>query len=374
MKLKIERSVLLKSLGHIQSVVEKRNTIPILSNVLLESDGGALNLAATDLDLAISERVVAECSESGGITAPAHTLYDIVRKLPDGSQVELSYDPDSDRLTISAGRSRFTLSCLPKEDFPVMTEGDLPHSFQVPSANLKRLIDKTRFAVSTEETRYYLNGIYLHVISDDGGAKVLRGVATDGHRLARFDMAQPEGLDDDMPGVIVPRKAVGELRKMIDEFEGDIEISLSETKIRLTFADVVLTSKLIDGTFPDYSRVIPEGNDKVMEVDSKKFAEAVDRVSTISTEKTRSIKLSLNEGNLRLSVNSPDQGTAKEGIEASYSADDMEIGFNSRYLLDILSQIEGDVTQVILADSTAPTILKDLTDDGALYVLMPMRV
>lgn len=373
MKLKIERSALLKSLGHIQSVVEKRNTIPILSNVLLESDGSALNLAATDLDLAISERVTAECSEPGGITAPAHTLYDIVRKLPDGSQVELSYDRDSDRLTISAGRSRFTLSCLPKEDFPVMTEGDLPHSFKVPAANLKRLIDKTRFAVSTEETRYYLNGIYLHVADDDDGAKVLRGVATDGHRLARFDMEQPEGLDD-MPGVIVPRKAVGELRKMVDEFEGDIEIALSETKIRLTFADVVLTSKLIDGTFPDYSRVIPEGNDKIMEIDSKKFAEAVDRVSTISTEKTRSIKLSLNEGNLRLSVNSPDQGTAKESVEASYSADDMEIGFNSRYLLDILSQIEGDVTQVILADSTAPTILKDLTDDGALYVLMPMRV
>jgi len=373
MKLKIERSALLKSLGHIQSVVEKRNTIPILSNVLLECDGGCLNMAATDLDLAISETVAAEISEPGGITASAHTLYDIVRKLPDGSQVELTYDTESQRLTISAGRSRFTLSCLPREDFPVMSEGDLPHVFAVPAANMKRLIDKTRFAVSTEETRYYLNGIYLHTSSDDDGNPVLRGVATDGHRLARFDMARPAGLDG-MPGVIVPRKAVGELRKLVDEFEGDITVSLSETKIRFTFADIVLTSKLIDGTFPDYSRVIPEGNDKIMEIDSKQFAEAVDRVSTISTEKTRSIKLSLSEGNLKLSVNSPDQGTAKEGVAATYSADEMDIGFNSRYLLDILGQIEGEVTQVILADSTAPTILRDLTDDGALYVLMPMRV
>ncbi|HEC00530.1 MAG: DNA polymerase III subunit beta [Alphaproteobacteria bacterium] len=373
MKLNIERSALLKSLGHIQSVVEKRNTIPILSNVLLDCEGGQLNMAATDLDLAISETVAAEVALAGGITAPAHTLYDIVRKLPDGSQVELAYDGDSERLTISAGRSRFTLSCLPREDFPVMSEGDLPHSFEAPAANLKRLIDKTRFAVSTEETRYYLNGIYLHVASDDDGGAVLRGVATDGHRLARFDMAQPEGLED-MPGVIVPRKAVGELRKLVDEYEGDIKVCLSETKIRFSFADIVLTSKLIDGTFPDYSRVIPEGNDKILEIGSGKFAEAVDRVSTISTEKTRSIKLSMSAGSLRLSVNSPDQGTAKEELEASYSAEDMEIGFNSRYLLDILSQIEGDLVQVVLADSTAPTILRDVTDDGALYVLMPMRV
>jgi len=373
MKLNIERSALLKSLGHIQSVVEKRNTIPILSNVLLECEGGQLNMAATDLDLAISEAVTAEIALPGGITAPAHTLYDIVRKLPDGAQVELAYDQDSQRLTISSARSRFTLSCLPREDFPVMSEGDLPHVFDVPAANLKRLIDKTRFAVSTEETRYYLNGIYLHTAEDDEGGAVLRGVATDGHRLARFDMEQPQGLSE-MPGVIVPRKAVGELRKLMDEFEGDVKISLSETKIRFTFADIVLTSKLIDGTFPDYSRVIPQGNDKIMEIDSKQFAEAVDRVSTISTEKTRSIKLSLSDSNLKLSVNSPDQGTAKEEVAASYTAGDMEIGFNSRYLLDILSQIEGDIAQLVLADSTAPTILKDLTDDGALYVLMPMRV
>jgi len=373
MKLTIERGTLLKSLGHIQSVVERRNTIPILSNVLLEAEDGRLNLAATDLDIAISEGIPVETEEAGGITAPAHTLYDIVRKLPEGSQVELYYDLDSGRLSISAGRSKFTLSCLPREDFPVMPEGELPVSFKVTSVNLKRLIDKTRFAVSTEETRYYLNGIYLHVASDDNGEAVLRGVATDGHRLARFDVDQPEGAAD-MPGIIVPRKAVGELRKLIDEYEGEVEVSLSETKIHFTFANIVLTSKLIDGTFPDYSRVIPEGNDKNMEVDSKILAEAVDRVSTISSDKTRSVKLAMDAGQLTLSVNSPEHGTATEELSVSYESDGMEIGFNSRYLLDILAQIEGDVVQVAFADAAAPTILKDLTDEGALYVLMPMRV
>jgi DNA polymerase-3 subunit beta len=183
----------------------------------------------------------------------------------------------------------------------------------------------------------------------------------------------PEGAAD-MPGIIVPRKAVGELRKLIDEYEGDVQVSLSDTKIRFTFADVVLTSKLIDGTFPDYSRVIPEGNDKNMEVDSKILAEAVDRVSTISSDKTRSVKLGMETGQLKLSVNSPEHGTATEELSVSYESDEMEIGFNSRYLLDILAQIEGDVVQVAFADAAAPTILKDLTDEGALYVLMPMRV
>ena len=373
MKLNIERGALLKSLGHIQSVVERRNTIPILSNVLLESEDGRLNLAATDLDIAIGESVVAETQEPGGITAPAHTLYDIVRKLPDGSQVELYYDLDSTRLSISAGRSRFTLSCLPREDFPVMSEGEFPVNFKVTGVNLKRLIDKTRFAVSTEETRYYLNGIYLHAATDDNGENVLRGVATDGHRLARFDMDQPEGAAD-MPGIIVPRKAVGELRKLIDEYEGEVKVSLSDTKIRFSFSDIVLTSKLIDGTFPDYTRVIPEGNDKNMEVNSNVLAESVDRVSTISTDKTRSVKLAMGAGQLKLSVHSPEHGTATEELLVSYESDDMEIGFNSRYLLDILAQIEGDTVQVAFADAAAPTILRDLTDEGALYVLMPMRV
>jgi DNA polymerase-3 subunit beta len=370
MKLTIERGMLLKSLGHVQSVVERRNTIPILSNVQLEADNGKIAMTATDLDLAIIEHAEADIETSGATTVPAHTMFDIVRKLLDGAQVELSMGSDQ-RLTITAGRSEFTLACLPKEDFPVMSGGDMPHKFSLMSEELKRLIDKSRFAISTEETRYYLNGIYLHVV--DEGDATLRAVATDGHRLAQVEVAMPEGAAG-MPGVILPRKTVGELRKLLDEYEGEVEISLSDTKVRFTFAEVVLTSKLIDGTFPDYKRVIPTANEKRLEVDCHVFAEAVDRVSTISTDRTRSVKMSLATDKITLSVNSPENGTATEELACSYSEDEMEIGFNARYLLDILQQVEGDTVFCELADPASPTIVRDSGDESALYVLMPMRV
>ena len=371
MKVTIERNSLLKTLGHVQSVVERRNTIPILSNVMMEADGDTVAMTATDLDIAIVEKTGATVVQPGSTTVPAHTLFDIVRKLPDGSEVELSLE-ENDRLVVKAGRSRFTLTCLDKEDFPIMSEGDLPHRFDVAAEELKRLIDKARFAISTEETRYYLNGIYLHVANTEDGA-TFRAVATDGHRLAQVEQDVPEGAAG-MPGIIVPRKTVGEVRKLIDEFEGAVSIALSETKIRFAFDGAVITSKLIDGTFPDYSRVIPEGNDKMLEMDCRVFAESVDRVSTISSDKTRSVKLALGDDTLTLSVNSPDSGTATEELAAAYSSDTFEIGFNSRYLLDILSQIEGETVQVMLADPSSPTVLKDMLDDAALYVLMPMRV
>lgn len=370
MKLTIERGTLLKSLGHVQSVVERRNTIPILSNVQIEATNGSLALTATDLDLAIVEHAEAQIFEPGAITAPAHTLFDIVRKLPDGAEVELSLGADQ-RLDLKAGRSRFTLACLPKEDFPVMSEGDLPHQFSLSSAGLKRLIDRTRFAISTEETRYYLNGIYLHVV--ESNTPSLRAVATDGHRLAQAELAVPDGATG-MPGVIIPRKTVGEIRKLIDEFEGDVEIALSDTKIRFSFDGAVLTSKLIDGTFPDYTRVIPTGNDKILNVDCQALSEAVDRVSTISSDRTRSVKLSLEKDKITLSVNSPENGTATEEVAASYTSDAMDVGFNARYLLDILAQIDGDDVQAEFADPASPTIVRDAADEGALYVLMPMRV
>jgi DNA polymerase-3 subunit beta len=372
MKLTIDRAALLKALAHVQSVVERRNTIPILSNVLLHAGKGKLNLSATDMDLAIVESVPANAGKTGSTTAPAHTLYDIVRKLPDGSEVELEAIPDKAQLVLRAGRSRFTLSCLPVEDFPVTSDGELPHSFSLATAQLKALIDRTRFAISTEETRYYLNGIFLHATSADGVA-VLRGVATDGHRLARVQLPLPDGAAK-MPGVIVPRKTVGEIRKLLDEHDGSVEIALSETKIRFTVGPITLTSKLIDGTFPEYERVIPQNNDKLMEVRCKDFAQAVDRVSTISTEKSRAIKLAMSKGALTLSATSPEAGSATEEIEVSYSAAPIEIGFNSRYLLDITEQMSGTDAQFAMADAGSPTIVRDVADASALYVLMPMRV
>ncbi len=368
----IERSALLRSLTHVQGVVERRTTIPILSNVLLQANGGKLGLTATDMDLAIIEGVQAEVSQDGSTTVPAHTLYDIVRKLPEGSQVEVRSGGEQGQLEIRSGRSRLNLTTLPSEDFPVMSDGNLPHRFTLPAENLRRLIDRTRFAMSTEETRYYLNGLYFHA-SESDGAPVLRIVATDGHRLARVEVPLPSGASG-MPGVIVPRKAIGEIRKLIEEVQDDVEVSLSDTKIRFAFADAVLTSKLIDGTFPDYDRVIPFGNDKTLEVKRTEFVKAVDLVSTISTEKSRAIKLSLEPGSLVLTATSPEAGSAREELDVAYTDGPLEIGFNSKYLLDITQQITGDDAKFQLSDSASPTLVQDMGDSSALYVLMPMRV
>jgi DNA polymerase-3 subunit beta len=369
MKLTIERSALLKSLGHVQSVVEKRNTIPILSNVRLDAgEDEKMHLTATDMDLAVIEAAPASVAQAGATTTSAHMLYDIVRKLAEGSQVEISLIEDGGKLEIRSGRSRFTLACLPVEDFPVMAEGELAHRFSISAADLRRLIDKTGFAISTEETRYYLNGIYLHAA--DGH---LRAVATDGHRLARVDAPLPAGAEN-IPGVIVPRKTVNELRKLIDESDGEVMVALSDSKIRFALDGAILTSKLIDGSFPDYERVIPSGNDKIMTVDNHAFTQAVDRVSTISTEKSRAIKITLENSQMILSATSPDAGAASEELEAQHNLDKIEIGFNSRYVLDMAKQIAGETIEFRLADSASPTLVRDSEDENAVYVIMPMRV
>ncbi len=372
MKVTIERGAFLKALNHIQSVVERRNTIPILSNVMIEAAKGRLKLTATDLDMEIVETLAADVLRNGAATAPAHMLYDIVRKLPEGAQVQAELlTSEGGRLAVSAGSIRFELACLPKEDFPQMTAGALPFRFRMATDDLKKLIGRTRFAISTEETRFYLNGIYLHAHKD--GKREMRAVATDGHRLARFQMELPEGAAD-MPGIIVPRKAVIELARLLDDVEGGIDISLSDTKIQFATDGIELTSKLIDGTFPDYQRVIPTGNDKVLTLDAREFAAAVDRVSTISADKTRAVKLGIARDKLTLTVINPDSGTATEDVGASYSASPLEIGFNARYLLDITGQIEGKEVRFQLSDAGSPTLIEDAEDPGTLYVLMPMRV
>jgi DNA polymerase III subunit beta len=367
MKATIERAVLLKSLGHVQSVVERRNTIPILSNVLLEArEDGSLRLMATDLDLQVDESVPANVTQPGATTVSAHTFFEIVRKLPEGSQVELT--AAEGKVQVIAGRSRFNLSTLPRDDFPVIAEGDLPTRFELPAATLRQIIEKTRFAISSEETRYYLMGIFVHVIDDQ-----MRAAATDGHRLARVTVPRPDGAEG-MPDVIIPRKAVQELYRLLEELEGTVEISLSPTKIRFGLGNAILTSKLIDGTFPDYSRVIPTANDKLLKLDPKSFAAGVDRVSTIASEKTRAVKMSVDRDKVTLSVTSPENGVATEEVPADYSADGLEIGFNAKYLLDILGEIDGDTVEVHLADAAAPTLLRENDKSNALYVLMPMRV
>ncbi len=368
----IERAHLLKGLGHVQSVVEKRGTIAVLSNVRIDAKGDSVSLTATDMDLAMVEKIPATVSKGGSTTVPAHMLYDIVRKLPEGAQIECGINAEGSKMTIKSGQSRFSLGCLPIDEFPIMAEGELPFNFTLKSGECLALVQKPSFAISTEETRYYLNGIYWHS-AGTAKDKVLRAVATDGHRLARVEVALPAGADG-MPGIIIPRKAIYELKKLLEESEGEVEISLSDSKIRFVYGNAVLVSKLIDGNFPDYERVIPAANDKIMEVDCKLFTQAVDRVSVISSEKSRAIKFHLENGRLTLSATSSEHGTASEEVDVTFSAPTLEIGFNSRYLLDMMSNIEGDTAQFLLSDGASPALVRDTADVGAMYVIMPMRV
>ncbi|RWE58318.1 DNA polymerase III subunit beta [Mesorhizobium sp.] len=372
MRVVLERSNLLKSLNHVHRVVERRNTIPILSNVLLSAEGATLEMKATDLDLEVTEATPAKVERGGATTVPAHLLYDIVRKLADGAEVMLKTDEDGNAMTVTSGRSSFRLQCLPQSDFPELSAGSFSHIFRLDSVALKGLIEKTQFAISTEETRYYLNGIYLHTHDADGKLK-LRSVATDGHRLARAEIDAPAGSEG-MPGIIIPRKTVSELQKLVDDPDIAVTTELSDTKIRFTIGSVVLTSKLIDGTFPDYQRVIPTGNDKKLIIDRQSFAAAVDRVSTISSERGRAVKLSIGEGQVTLAVNNPDSGSATEELAADYSSDAIEIGFNAKYLLDVAAQLTGTEAKFMLADAGSPTLIHDMADETTLYVLMPMRV
>ena len=374
MKLKADRATLLKALAHIQSVAEKRNTIPILANVLIAVRDGRLSFTATDMEIALVEEVAASTTRNGATTAPAATIYEIVRKLPDSAEIELDHPGGDAQLALRAGRFATSLVVLPVDDFPSMTAGQLPHNFHLSALVLRGLIDRTRFAISTEETRYYLNGIYLHAAVTDG-FRSLRAVATDGHRLARVEEPLPEGAET-IPGVIIPRKTIAELRKLLEEVTGSVEIGLSDTRIQFKVGPITLTSKLIDGTFPEYDRVIPHGNEKVLRVGKKDFADAVGRVAAISSERSRPVKLSLQKDLLTLSAASAEQGTATEeldGDRVKYEAGPLEIGFQARYLSDITDQIT-DAVEFRFSDGSAPTIVRDAGDESALYVLMPMRV
>ncbi len=372
MKISIERAALLKAVGQAQSVVERRNTIPILANVLIEAQGETVSFRATDLDIEVVDKTKAMVERAGATTVSAVMLHEIVRKLPDGALVQLTDDPASGRLSVQAGRSNFSLATLPKEDFPVMATSEYAANFSVPAPLLRRLFDKSKFAISTEETRYYLNGVYMHISQGDDG-KVLRCVATDGHRLARVDAPLPEGAED-MAGVIVPRKTVGELRKLLDDDEMVIAVSVSETKVRFATPEITLTSKVIDGTFPDYTRVIPTGNTRKLEVDAAEFARAVDRVATVSSERSRAVKLTLDEDRLVLSVNAPDAGAAEEELAVAYADERLEIGFNAKYLLEIASQVDRENAVFLFNSSGDPTLMREGNDLSAVYVVMPMRV
>lgn len=377
MKLTIERAALLKALTHVQSVVERRNTIPILGNVLLNASDGGLAFSATDLDMEMADSAAASIESPGQITAPAHTLYEIVRKLPEGAEVSLSFSGSDPRLAVQAGRYKVNLPVLPAGDFPTMPSEGLSGEISMEPSDLIRLIDKTRFAISTEETRYYLTGIYLHTVVSEEGAR-LRAVATDGHRLALAEMPAPDGAAG-AAGVIVPRKTVQEARRLLDDAGEAVALRLSAQKIRFESGAATLTSKVIDGSFPDYTRVIPRDNNRVMTVDNALFAAAVDRVATISSEKSRSVKLAVEQGRVILTVRNMETGQAVEELEVDYDGDPFEIGFNARYLMDVTAQIGGETAEFRFVERAGaatlldPVLVLDPTDVGVQYVLMPLR-
>jgi len=367
MKITIEQAALLKALAHTQSIVERRQTIPILANVLIETTDDGILLKATDNELEISEQLPAVIEEAGAVTVPAHKLYDIIRRLPDGSQINLSLSEETSQVNIASGRSKFALACIAPEGFPTMAREDTPFSFDLSAENLQALINKTSFAVSLEETRYNLNGIYLH---EKKGALI--AVATDGHRLACAKTDLPEGAKG-IPGVIIPRKTIGEISKLVTETTNAVHVALSNNQIRFKIEKMELSSRLIDGTYPDYEKVIPTGNDKTLEADAKILSSVVERVSVVS-EKSKGIKLSLAPNLLKISAATADEGFAEDELDTAYAGDEMDIGFNYRYLLDILAQIKGQNVKIAFQDGISPVILQDTDDPNALFVLMPMRV
>ena len=375
MKLQLPKSNFAKSLSFVQNIVESKGTIPILANVLLEAKQGRLNLSATDMDITIYDKIKINNIEAEGATSvPAHTLYNVIKELPDNDPINLSYDQNSKKLHLMASKSKFVFSCLTKEEFPISSSENFKINFNLKSDVLREIIDKTYFASSNEETRYYLNGLYMHTTSENN-QNYLRAVATDGHRLAQYQVSAPPTITKNNFGVIIPKKLVFELRKLIDDIKEDVKIDLSDRKIRFSFNETVIVSKLIDGKFPDYEKVIPKNTKNAFSINKKKFLESVNRISTISSEKSKAIKLNLNKNKITISANNIEEGgSGVEEIDVKYDGPSLDIGFNSSYLKEIINQFSLEEITILFSDSTAPTIVKDTSKSESLYVLMPMRV
>ena len=375
MEFKINSTDLLKALSHIHGIVEVRHTLPILSNIILEAKDDKLILSSTNLDIYCSDKIKAEVLQSGEVSVSAVTFFEIIKRLPSGSEVLMIMEEGENEIRLTCGRSKFNLSTLKTDDFPIISDSDLSTNFVLSADELIRIIDKTKFAVSNEETRYYLNGIFLHK-AERNSIQFLRAVATDGHRLAQYDIPLPQGAED-ITGIIIPKKTIYELRKVLDDANGDVSVSLNENKIKFSFNDLKVVSKVIDGTFPDYTKVIPQKNDKNFKTNNSDLKNAIDRVSAVAANeesKSKAIKFCIENNSLSLSVESQSKGSANEIIDVNYSGDKVDIGFNSKYIIDICNEVDGDEISISLSDSISPAIILDKTDENLFFVLMPMRI
>lgn len=363
----IQREALLKPLQLVAGVVERRQTLPVLSNVLLVVEGQQLSLTGTDLEVELVGRVTLEdAAEPGEITVPARKLMDICKSLPNDALIDIRVDEQ--KLVVKAGRSRFALSTLPANDFPTVEEGPGSLTFTLVQSKLRRLIERTSFAMAQQDVRYYLNGMLIEVQTG-----VLRAVATDGHRLAMCSMeAAIENTEKHQ--VIVPRKGILELARLLTEQDGEVSIVLGQHHVRATTGEFTFTSKLVDGKFPDYERVLPRGGDKLVIGDRQALREAFSRTSILSNEKYRGIRLQLATGQLKIQANNPEQEEAEEEVAVDYTGSSLEIGFNVSYLLDVLGVMTTDQVRLILSDSNSSALVQEAGNDDSSYVVMPMRL
>ena len=371
MKFKISRSNFFKTLSHLQGIVDKKNSLPVLANILIEAKNNELILSSTDMDISIIEKIDCSVLEDGATTINSQILYDIVRKIGDNSEIEIISNSGK-LLTLRADGSRFSLACLPKEDYPIIDQDNSGINIKLNSKILFKLIDKTKFAISNEETRYFLNGLYFNISNEDN-INIVTLVGTDGHRLAKFSHEIEEDIDE-VSGVIIPKKTIYELSKLLSEIDNTISISISSNKIIFFIGNIIFISKLIDGSFPDYKRVIPKDNSNILKINRETLLSAVDRVSTIANEKSPVIKFKLLKNILNLNTVNNESSTASEDLNINYDGDDIEIGFNSKYIMDIVNNLEDEEVFINLKDNSSPIIALENSNNKLVYVLMPMRV
>lgn len=367
MQFEVTKQNLLKALSSVNGAVEKKNTIPVLQNVKITAKAGKIELYATDMDILVNSIFAADIKSEGSTTVPAQMFYDIVRKLAD-SNIIINQE-SATILQIKSGKSKYNLPCIDSSEFPAISEGDLGEEIEIESSKLIKMIDKTRFAISNDETRYYLNGLFLQSIKKDSAFE-LRSVATDGHRLALAFSAN-SNLKNEF-GVILPKKSVAEVRRICEGSE-KVKLAVSRAKLKLSNENSTLVSKLIDGDFPDYEKVLPKQNDQIATINKKLFFDAVDRVSTVASDKHKSVKMILENGKVTLQISANDGSFAYEEFEVNYNGNKIEIGFNSRYLLDVINQVDKEELKMKFKDGNAPALV-EATDLGATFVIMPVRI
>ena len=371
MEFSINRDIFLKSLSHAYGIIEKKTTLPILSNVLIEAKNKKIKIIATDLDIIYSEEILVEdIKKEGSTTTSVSILYDILRKLEPNSKVELNL-LSPNKLKLISGNSKFNLLCLPSDNFPLSEEDISDKTFEISSQQLLKLLNKTKISISNDETRHYLNGIYLHKIQLENKS-FLCGVATDSHRLSSSSVEIASSAN--IESIILPKKTIFQLISLLEQTNNPIKISNNKSKIKFEMDIGVLISKVIDGRFPDYNKVIPKDNDKTLEIKLNDFKNSIDRVTTVSSDRKEGLKMFITKDNLQLTVNNPNSGEGVENIKAKFNSSDLNISFNSRYLSDIASLIENESIVINLKDSGSPVLIKDFLDKNSFHVVMPMKI